>query len=378
MDSSYLHLIVEVSVTVYVFLLGLPVLVNQIFLPEDLRRMSKRNYTGNITWYLALLTILLFVIVFIAYLGSHRKPGTDFFAMDLAVTILFFLMLFTTLWFLYRQMIRSQGYRAKIIEVIRKKILKSYRRSGALDKAYLNDLEHLGIYSNRGSETKNVISALEDILNYVLESEHDYLHNNALIYLIDTLCHSVTNSVEPGSRNNMVQVLTIYKSILMELAFRSTPENQMIFGNETRRIKDCTTKIARTSLKLDYADMMPLVLNVLTLIPGSSDKLFDIGMLALGTEQFKIATNVLAEIMDRDNQDELTLNNYLGLIAHFYFAGSTARRYAKQSLQQNGITINTAEVKKAIQHHFGLSNFATVDKLEALIEDGRLPVSQIQ
>lgn len=367
MDSGYLQLIVEVSVTVYVFLLGLPVLVNQILLPEDLRRMSKRNYTGDTSWYLGMLTILLFVIVFIAFLGSTRPPDASLWVMDLAVTILFFLMLIITVWFLYQQMIRSQGSRGKIIEIIRKKILEEYQRSGKLDKAYLNDLEHLGVYSNRGLETQNVVIALENILNHVLECERDYVNNSALLHLIDTLCLSVTNSIEPGSRTNMVQVLTIYKSILMELASHSTPDNQMIFGNETRKIKDCTTKIAYTSLKLDYADMMPLVLNVLTLIPGSSDKLFDIGILALSTKQFKIATNVLAEIMDRDNKDDLTINNYLGLIAHFYTAGPTARHYADRSLQNNGIKIQSASLQKAKNYHFALSNFETVDKLEELL-----------
>ena len=366
MDSSYLQLIVEVSVTVYVFLLGLPVLVNQIFLPEDLRRMSKRNYTGNVTWDVLVLTILLILILGIAYWGSLREEGYDYTTLDLIVTILFALMLGITLAFLYRQLIRTQGYRAKIIEVIRKKILKQFRKSGTLDKAYLDDLEHLGIYSNRGMETENVIRALEDILNHILESDKDYFNNNALILLIDTLCHSVTNSVEPGSRANMVQVLTIYKSILMDLKSNSTPDNQRIRGNETLKIKDCTAKIAQTSIKLDYADMMPLVLNVLTLIPGSSDKLFVIGILALEAKQFQVATNVLAEIMDRDNKDKHTLYNYLGLAAHFHFAGPTARRLARRSLKINGIEIDKSKIEKAMKHHFRQSNFATVDKLEEL------------
>lgn len=368
-SNDYLHLIVEVSVTVYVFLLGLPVLVNQIFLPEDLRRISKRNYTGNTTAYLLLLTGLLLSILAIAFWGTVWPPKIrrGFLVMDVIVTVFFVLMLLITLRFLYQQLIRSQGYRAKIIEVIRQKILGEYRRSGKLDKAYLGDLERLGVYSNRGMETQNVINALENILNHVLESEQDYLENNALLLLIDTLCLSVTNSVEPGSRNNMVQVLTIYKSILMDLASHSTPDNQMIFGNETRKIKDCTTKIAYVSLKLDYADMMPLVLNVLTLIPGSSDKLFDIGLLALRTKQFKIATNVLGEIMDRDNQDKLTVDNYLGLIAHFYAAGPTARNYADRSLQNNGIRLGEGLLQSAINYHFALSNFETVDRLKGLI-----------
>ncbi|MCB0585650.1 MAG: hypothetical protein KDD06_10060, partial [Phaeodactylibacter sp.] len=67
MYSDYLSLIVEVSVTVYVFLLGLPILVNQIFLPEDLRRMSKKNYATNLINQLLVLTVLLVAIILVAY-----------------------------------------------------------------------------------------------------------------------------------------------------------------------------------------------------------------------------------------------------------------------------------------------------------------------
>ncbi|GJM34807.1 MAG: hypothetical protein DHS20C18_38080 [Saprospiraceae bacterium] len=367
MDIGYLHLIVEVSVTVYVFLLGLPVLVNQIFLPEDLRRMSKRNYTGGTTWYMALLTVLLLLIVLIVYFGTGHASSTDLPMLGLVVTVLFLLMLSITLWFLYQQLIRSQGYRARIIEIIRKKIRKKYRQTGQLDRAYLADLEHLGVYSKRGLETQNVIKALEDVLNQALENEHTSFDSMALIQVIETLYRSVANTVEPGSRANMVQVLTIYKSILMELGSHSSLDKEVIFGNATRKIKDCTTKIARTSLKLEYADMMPLVLNVLTLIPGSSDKLFYIGILALENNHYQIATNVLAEIMDRDNIDDFTINNYLGLIAHFYFAGPTARHYATGSLQNHGIDISKEVVQKAARHHYALSDFVTVDRLEAML-----------
>ena len=67
MYSDYLSLIVEVSVTVYVFLLGLPILVNQIFLPEDLRRMSKKNYAANLISQVLALTVLLLAIILVAY-----------------------------------------------------------------------------------------------------------------------------------------------------------------------------------------------------------------------------------------------------------------------------------------------------------------------
>jgi hypothetical protein len=190
-----------------------------------------------------------------------------------------------------------------------------------------------------------------------------FFDSHGLIAIMDTLCMSVANSIEPGSRRNMIDVLNIYKNILMELEYYSDEEHQFIQGNATRKIKDCVTKIAEYALKKDYADMMPLVLNVLTLIPRSSDKLFGIGLLALKKEQYQIATNVLSEIMDRDNEDYLTMNNYLGLIAHFYFAGDSARECARNSLKRNAIQISKEALKTAREYHYIMSDFQTSDQI---------------
>lgn len=379
MDKDYLFLLAEISVTVYAFLLGLPILVSQILMPDDLRRMSKKNYTGNFWLPILFLSLCLVAIIGLTILGSRVKvaPGEltnaeNFLSFyGFLATALFFFMMILTLWFLYNHLMRSQGYRAKIVDVIKKKILENYGQSGNIDKAFLKDLEHLGIYSKAGAETANAIEALEELLIRINENKEIAFDNDNLIAIIETLCVCVTNSVEPGSKKNMVDVLTIYKSILMDLKKYSSRENILNYGNETRILKDNTTTIAVTSLKRDYSDMMPLILNVLTLIPRSSDKLFDIGLLALEKNEFQIATNVLSEIMDRDNQDYLTMNNYLGLVAHFFFAGNTARKWAKRSLENNRIKISKKVLKDAMEYHYIISNFITVDKLEQLLLSSR-------
>lgn len=389
MDTNYINLIVEISVTVYVFLLGLPILVNQILLPEDLRRISKENYTVAENWKLASLTILLGGIVVVALyasnIGQDYVPPSDFLHLvhqiftygNLLITFLFFCVLILTLLFLFDNLIKSQGYRGKIVDYIKKKIIKHYRKTGHIDPSYLSDLEYMGLYSKSGVETRNIIVALEDLLENMNESGKMIFDSYGLIAIIDTLCNSVANSIEPGSRSNMIDVLNIYKGVLMELSLYTDNENQLIQGNTTRKIKDCTTKIAKHSLKKDFTDMMPLVLNVLTLIPRSSDKLFDIGLMAFEKEQYPIATNVLAEIMDRDNQDYLTMNNYLGLIAHFYFAGDSARQCAEKSLANNRVQFTESDFKAAQEYHYVMSNFNTADRViqlkEAYFSEERIP-----
>ena len=115
--------------------------------------------------------------------------------------------------------------------------------------------------------------------------------------------------------------------------------------------------------------MMPLILNVLTLIPRSSDKLFVIGVLALEREQFQIATNVLSEMMDRDNEDYLTMSNYLGLLAHFFQAGAAARQCGIRSVEANRVELSEKILDDAREYHYIMSNFKTVDRLQALKQD---------
>lgn len=363
MENDYINLIVEISVTVFVFLLGLPILVNQIFMPDDLRRMSKKNYNENIILQICALAVILFGIVAVAF-TANLAPEIDL-GIDKGdlITALFVILLVLTLGFLFFNMFKSQGYRSRIIQVIKTKIIKGIRKNAQLDPAFFEDLQYMGIYSKGGAETRNVIEALEEVLEHIMKLRNGSFDSDGLISIIDTLCHAVTNSVEPGSKNNMIEVLTIYKGILMTLSDYNTPENEVFYGNETRKIKDCTTKIALSALKRDYGDMMPLVLNVLTLIPRSSDKLFDIGRLALDSGQYQIATNVLAEIMDRDNIDYLTMNNYLGLVAHFFMSGESARQYAQRSLHTNKIRPTREQAQSAKEYHYIMSNFSTADYL---------------
>lgn len=369
MNTDYVYLIVEVSVTIYVFLLGLPTLVSQILLSDDLRRMSKKNYTDKSWWHLSILTGLLLLILVIAYLCTVDKKSTWILSIldnrNGIVSVLFVLMTGQTLWFLYDNLIRSQGYRAKVIHAIKKRILKAYENNEVVDRAFFDDLEYVGIYSKAGAETRTFIEAMESLLTNVQEGERNPYDNGQMITnIIDILCLCVTNSTEPGSRPNMEDVLGIYKNILMDLSYHSTDENQLFQGNETRKIKDCTTRIALVALKEGFSDMMPLILNVLTLIPRSSEKLFIIGVLALEKEKFQIAANVLSEMMDRDNRDYLTMNNYLGLLAHFLQGGNAARKCAQRSLEANRIELSKNKILDAMEYHYIMSNFNTVDKLE--------------
>ena len=364
MENDYLYLIVEVAVTVYVFLLGLPTLVTQIFLPEDLRRMSKKNYAGRNN-ELYLISLILVLILVLAYVATEALLIIA--PKNTIATVLFITMLVLTLRYLFNNLIKSQGYRARIIEEIKKRILESHRKDGKIDPAFFHDMQYLGIYSKAGTECRIIIDALGEILAELsADGEISYSEQESLSVIIEILCDSVVNSEEPGNRRNLQDVLSIYISILMDLKRFSTEENQLILGNETRKIRDCTTKIALTALKAGYSDLMLSVLTALSLIPKASDNLFEIGVLALDNRQFSIATKILAKILRRDDHEDQANNNYLGLLAHFFAAGESARHYVNRSLTSNRIELTVRELDDAIEYHYIISKFDTVDRLQGL------------
>ncbi|HQU60316.1 MAG TPA: hypothetical protein PLU64_14020, partial [Saprospiraceae bacterium] len=199
-SNDYLNLIVEVAVTVYAFLLGLPALVSQILLPEDLRRMSRKNYTPSIMRSLIPMTILLLAIILLAFLANIFSEGQVLLALSAITATLFFAaMLVFTLWHTWKHLALSQGYRARIINVIQEKAIEKFQSQGILDRAFLEDLDYLGISSKPGAETRTVIEALENLLNAVNESNRVDAGNGQLMPLVDILCNAVANSVEPGS-----------------------------------------------------------------------------------------------------------------------------------------------------------------------------------
>lgn len=365
MYEDYLQLMAEMAVTVVVFLLGIPTLVSQIFLPDDIRRISNKNYLSHIIQPLILQPILLLIILLLAF----PIQSCPFFLSPLWRSIistgLFAAMLMHALNYLYYNLIQSQGYRAKTVEIIQKKILDQYKQKKEIEGDFYKDLEHLGIYSKGGLETGFVIEALEKILKS-LDPEIQEDKPNISV-LIRSLGLVVANSLEPGSRKNMEDVLEIYKDILIKLSRGSDQKSsQPIYGNAARTIKDWIYKIAIVSIKKDYPDIMPLALNTLTLVPYSSDKLFAIGVQALERMQYQIVSNVLSEIMDRDNEDDHKSNNFLGLIAHLYFNGPASKLFAEKTLKNNNTIFSKDNLTDAMEHHYILTNFPTYNYLEKL------------
>jgi hypothetical protein len=104
LSNDYLYLIVEVAVTVYAFLLGLPTLVNQIFIPEDLRRMSRKNYTSNILVALIIPSALVVAIIAVAFpvdmFQFIENEESRMKIRDGLITVLFVAMLFFALRFI--------------------------------------------------------------------------------------------------------------------------------------------------------------------------------------------------------------------------------------------------------------------------------------
>ncbi|MEO1262726.1 MAG: hypothetical protein AAFZ15_28220 [Bacteroidota bacterium] len=371
--SDYLNLIVEVGVTIYVFLLGLPLLVSQIFLPEDLRRFSRKNYTTRIWWHLGLLTLLILLLVGIAFAGSMAESRSATAALpdwySWLASALFLALLIASFWFLIKYLFNSPGSRANIIGLIKNKIIKIYQRTGELDQHFINDLEYLGIYSKAGGEIQYVIEALNDLLEIILNQPSEKINSEDLKKIIDILCNSVAGTVEPGSRRNMINVLTTYKGIIMWLEEKPAETVALNLNDIAPKLQSCTNQIALVSLRKDYIDLMPRILNVITLLAQPSVRLFNIGILALERDHFRIAANALSELLDADNRDEFSTANYFGLLAHFYCAGPTAQKHTLDSLKTSPLKIGSKDFDNIINYHYSSAHFKTVDNLEFLKEE---------
>lgn len=110
MENDYINFIVEILVIVFVFFLGLFILVNQIFMFDDFCWMSKKNYNENIIVQICFLVVILVVIVVVVYVFNIYEGIYLGVKNSDIVIVLFGFLLFFILGFLFFNMFKFQGY----------------------------------------------------------------------------------------------------------------------------------------------------------------------------------------------------------------------------------------------------------------------------
>jgi hypothetical protein len=356
--SAYLQIIV----IILVFALGIPTILFQISISNDIRRIIQKQI--KLIWWFILITFLVGAsLVYIWIL--HPCPGnvSSPFTSLLANLLLSFVIVISFS-ILCIRLIRNS--RDQIIRRIEKKIIKYFFKTGdrseSIIKESVNDLIYLGEQGSCGDEKQIILESISSIFqNTVLKRRNDNFL--ILIDLVYGLQKIVTNKEKEGNGDNFILSVKCLSEII------NNP-NSLLTNVEKDIIINVICDIGQFSL-MNKSETITLL--IFQEFDNHCSALFKFGKSALNEQQYLFAVaslNKLESLYQDDDMLKVDTRNYLlGLMSHFWFSGDACRKRATRFLKDNLELFQpsfTSCVEHSILFHENSVDYITVGLLYEL------------
>jgi hypothetical protein len=352
----------QILIALLVFAFGVPALILQVTVPEDVRRIifGRRRMAS---WLILMIWVGLFCLAFVWLL--HPCPnGSSSDWQNILAGVIVTVAIALAIGFWSRNLYTNA--RERIARDLEDSLIKTFRRRGFLEENTLSDLIHLGVHGDPGIEKRLVLEALGYLAERVQQSEK--YEGDELEEAIRGVETTLTSKEKPGSDYNFCLACTILIGIRNRLEDRgwALHLDAQLVQRTLGRLGVVAVEIKAKSTALAFVEA----------VASDSNTLFEIGLVAFHEEQFHIATAALNRLETlAENSPPLTADktaNLLGLLAHFWKADGSARRRAESFLARtkNSFSPSLQEcAKKSLEYHYAIARYDTADMLAKMLQD---------
>ncbi|MCB0527876.1 MAG: hypothetical protein KDC65_05325, partial [Saprospiraceae bacterium] len=214
LGDEWLASAIGIAITYVVFIMGVPALIFQTFIPDALRNMYNERVGGR--WpYFFIGQIFLILFLFIEsnrWVHNHGATSSEDLAMNLFYLTLFVIaiILFSGIVYLHKKFKSSQNIEQQLSKKIVDDALKYYRQHQNLNK---KDLEDLGILAKElpAGRKKNIfLEECERLTEYLLDQPPKERDDKLIGVILDeVVCLSVTYDSGRINNENMRKALDI-------------------------------------------------------------------------------------------------------------------------------------------------------------------------
>ena len=205
----------EVIVNLLVFALGIPALILQFAVPEQLRIVSSRRlkwlrYSAFVISVLTTLSALAFVWIRELHPYSSTSDSTN--AGRAGASILTVVVVLILIFWLFQT---KEHRRDAIVRRLQRRCRWGLRLRGFLPESCLLDLTYLGEQGDPGREKSQVLNAFDDLAARVQDREQ--YAGDGLADLVQGVETTVAGGAKTGDLNNFHQVAGVLEGILLRL-----------------------------------------------------------------------------------------------------------------------------------------------------------------
>lgn len=380
----------QVTTAILIFGVGLPALVLQAIVHEDVRRIVYRHRKwlrfGLYFIFIFALITLSFIWIFhpddsppsAAGLGnnsaavaakqdtSHIADSTSF--SDGVSSGIMTLVILSLLPFSYWL---GSYRRDRVLNYLGKKCKHKIIRTGSPDEAMLADLQYLGEQANAGIEKEQTLKILGQLANQIQKQQ---CYKGASL---EPLIQAIETTLRGGDVENFSRAAKIFQKLIIKLQ-----QAEHAGAPDMGAILRVLQRVGCMALELESELAALAILDIVMLVGEETNSafklsnpiLFELGVKALEKKRFLFAVAVLNRLetmMMREPSitPEKTVN-YLGLLAHFWNAGTAAQERAHLSLKNldwQGAFQKCLLVAR--EYHVARTQFDTADKLDAICSE---------
>jgi len=384
LDESWAQVYFQVAILILLFGVGIPSLILQTIVPEDLRRIIYRNW-GLYRWGFILIIGFIFIAITFVWIihpcsskqiGSltttgliidqwFTKLGLNLDQSIAGVFITIAIVMTGIVWVLY------WFYRGDaILNILKRKCIAQIKRKGVPDERIIKDIQYLGERGGTGRDKIRVLRVLESLAENV--QSHEYYDGNKLGNIVEAIEFILRKEPDYLSFNSGLKRLKDIVERLKSLNFASSADTGSVL-RALRRLGEIACTLEEVNLALGVLDTIKFVCE------GSDEEykdaglaFFQIGAIALQKKSYLVAVKGLTQLetmtWPKQPLDAQSSVAYLGLIAHFWVRNGSARKKALSSL--NGIEFKPSRLQClyiAKEIHYEAARFDTADVLTKLI-----------
>jgi len=359
----------EVAAAILLFGAGLPSLVMQAIVPEDVRRIVHRRRL--LKW--AAFSVVLFVLISLSFVWLLRPEPSCADAppslknLSGAIVISGAILALIPFWY-----VQTLHRRDRILRFLKRKCERSVRKRGSLDDTALLDIRHLGQYGQHGIEKEQALEVLDQLAERI--RSHSNYAGAGLRGIIKAIQSTV---VADGNGKNVRTCLEILERVaedLTERGLESTPD----MGATLRALEE----VGATALQLDAASEALYAAEIVGSTYGTPDEvpsavtrcLYQLGVLALDSQRYLLAASILNKLEGIICRQACAAAHefayYLGFVAHFWSASESAQERLSSSLNSTGFAESVeSSIVKAREYLIRQTLFETADFLSQMLTD---------
>jgi hypothetical protein len=365
----------DATITLLVFLIGVPALVLQSMPSEVRRAVMKRSLNLQIETFLyitgGLLTVFGSILISVCLVPAAYAPVV----WAIMLLIVFALVVFASL-----RAVQFYGRRDAIVSTLQRQVLRRLRR-GQLVEDTLEELIDLGIQSAPGQDKEVVLRSLLTITEQLCLQR--LYHGDRLETLIQGLVAMLTSGPQPWSPQNFTIAAYILQRIVITFNIADA-SNDSFRDVDLMHAVHALSKLGQAALTMENESVSMSFMQALVSTGNRhrqittivSQALYEVGIAALAKQELLVATAALDKLgtlieIRAPAENELVADT-LGLLGHFWVSGDTAQGYAARKLMElNGNLkdeLPTA-LKSAQEHYRQRMRFQTADNLNELTHE---------